>query len=373
MNFIKNIILLIIFVGQVPTWSQPYFRYPERYTNISTGVWYRTLTLKQDSSEYSISQIISPLTVVNPITNKFKLLFSTSYAGALFQQNFDRQLNGMTDGKLKAFYYLIEDHLLLNFGISVPYGKNQFNVREAMVAEQLYENIFGFGVKRYGEGLDFDSGISTAYKLGNYFIFGGGIGYLLRGAYNFAENSSLQLKPGDEITLNLGLDFESDSVFIRTDLLLRAFSSDKIEQNSFFQQGNQYEWSGYLVLRQHPFIFNFSLKNIFKEDNKFFNRFQIYQYEGKKFVNNSFYSQFKIHYNLSPVQSFAAKFGYNKFGHGDLQLGDASLIYSGAGAQRKFSENFIIGIEFQYLFGSALNKKLAIQGWDGMMNCQFRF
>lgn len=373
MKFNKNILFLMILFSQVTAWSQPYFRYPERYAHISTGIWYRTLTLKQDTSEYSISQIVTPLTVMNPITDKFKLIFSTSYAGALFQQNYDRQLNGMTDGKLKAFYYLIEEHLLFNFGINIPYGKNQFTSREAVVAEQLYENIFGFGVKRYGEGLDFDIGISTAARLGNFLVLGGGIGYLLRGSYHFAEKSSLELKPGDEISFNLGLDFESDSIFIRTDLLFRHFLCDRIDQKSFFQQGNQYEWSSYFILRQHPFIFNLSLKNIFKTDNKFFNQFQIFQYEGKKFVNNSFYSQFKIHYSLSSAQSFWTKLGYNKFGHGDLQLGDASLFNSGAGVQRKFSENFIMGIEFQYLFGSALNNKLDIHGWDGMMTCQLRF
>ncbi|MBN2091806.1 hypothetical protein JW964_19480 [candidate division KSB1 bacterium] len=372
MKSIKNILLLLILAWQISAWSQPAFRYPERYANISTGVWYRTLTLKQDSSEYSISQLISHLTVVNPVTNKFKLLFSTSYAGALFQQNLDRELNGMTDGKIKGFYYLNEEHLLLNFGISVPYGKNQFNLREARVAEQLYENIFGFGVKRYGEGLDFDAGISTAYRLGNQFIFGGGIGYLIRGSYNFAERSTLQLKPGNEVTLNLGLDFESDSVFIRTDFLFRTFSADKIEQKSFYQQGNQYEWSGYLVFRQHPFTFNFSLKNIFKANNKFFNRFQNFRYEGKKFVSNSFYSQLKTNYNISPAQSLMAKAGFNKFGQGDLQLGDASLFNGGAGIQKKFSENFMLTIEFQYLFGSALDGKLEINGWDGMMTCQIR-
>ncbi len=373
MKSIKNILLLFIFAGQLPIWSQPAFRYPARYANISTGVWYRTLTLKQDSAEYSISQLISPLTVVNPVTNKFKLLFSTSYAGALFQQNLDRELNGMTDGKIKGFYYLNEEHLLLNFGISVPYGKNQFNLREAMVAEQLYENIFGFGVKRYGEGFDFDTGISTAFRLGNQFIAGGGIGYLLRGSYNFAEKSTFRLKPGNEVTLNLGLDFESDSVFIRTDFLFRTFSADKIEQKSFFQQGNQYEWSGYLVIRQHPFIFNFSLKNIFKANNKFFNRFQNFQYEGKKFISNSFYSQLKTIYNFSPAQSLTAKLGINKFGHSDRQLGDATLFNGGAGTQRKFSENFILGIELQYLFGAALKDKLDITGWDGMMTIQVRF
>lgn len=363
------IVSLLLEIG----WAQPRFQYPTRYVNFSTGMWYRHWTIRHQAQDYHVSELLFPLQVMSPITDRLNLSFSTSQATAILNQTSRNSLAGLADGKIKAYYELMEHHLLLNVGCSLPYGKNRFTQTEIDVAEWLHENILGFGLKRFGEGFDVDAGLAGAFQVGSYFTLGMGAGYVVKGEYEFFHQSDYKVKPGNEFSLNLGADFEKDSVFVRGDFLFKAYGADKYNATPFLKQGEQFECYGLFAVRSYPIRFVLSLRNIIKQDNALKGTVTRYLLEGQNFIDNSFWSQANLYYVRSNRLAFFGKVNFNKFGQSDLQLGDAWIMGSGLGLNYKFSEPFMTTLEWQYLNGAALNGDMTLRGWDANLMVMFNF
>jgi len=364
MHAFKFKCLLILIGWFLNASAQPGFNYPARLATISTGAWYRSWTITIDNQRYQISEQAYPLQINSPVTDQLSLIFSTSYANAILSQNTREQLPGLADGKIAAFYQIIPHHLLLNLGGSVPYGKNQFNAEQMTVAEILYENVLNFRYNRFGEGFDVDLGLATAFQAGRHFTFGLGTAYLRKGEYKYFETSDSKYKPADEISFNLGIDFQRDSLLVRFDWLGKLYTKTYLEGQPFFQQGNQTEFAGYCEMQFFPFTLNLALKEVLKQANEFYEPVTNFFLQGENFINNSFFSKAILYYQTSPSLALSALFGFDHFGDSDLQLGNARIFSSGIGLKQKFSEKILTDLQIQYLNGSALKGEMMLSGWD---------
>jgi len=283
------------------------------------------------------------------------------------------RLDGFTDGKLKLFYRLADNSGLLSLGLSLPYGKNDFDYQEYRVANSLYETILGFNVKRFGEGLDIDLGLIYAKNFSRYFTFGVGMGYLLKGEYKYLKSSDNTFKPGDEFSVHTGIDIEIDSVLIRTDILYSTFGRDKLNGEPFLKAGDQIELETILFLQSHPFVLTLSLKDIIKQHNNLLGEWSTSLLNGRNFIDNSFLSQIQFIYNINPRFSLSGKFGLNKFGESDLQLSDAWIVNVGPEFYYKFSESIRMRGELLYLTGEAEASTITLNGWNTLLGFSLRF
>ena len=351
--------------------AQIQFKYPARFAQLNSGVFYRGWTLDRDGEKSEISETIFPLSVTSQFTDNLSLLFFTSHAGAVL--NSGPELQGVVDGKVKAFYKIIPQTLLLNLGCSLPYGKNKFSSTEFEVANYLFEQILGFGVNRFGEGFDLDFGLSGAVPLGTRLNLGAGLGYLVKGEFEYLESTSQKLKPGNELSLTIGIDFSQDSLFIRGDILTKVYSRDKLAGDDFFQQGAQIEISSLAEYAAFPLRLRLLGRYIWKNDNQMFQTSEFLPFENANFIQNSFLSQFNVFYNFIQPLALFGEIGFQAFGASELQLGNASIVTIAGGLQYNFAEHALASLKLKYLTGSALEGNMAMRGREGSLGIQFRF
>lgn len=362
-------LFVLIFCSQAT--AQIQFNYPARFAKFTTGLHHRSWTLEQNGEETEIAETVFPLSTASQLTDNLSLLFYTAHANAIL--NSDQNLQGTVDGKLKAFYQIIPHKLLLNLGCTLPYGKNKFTATEFEVADYLFEQILGFGVNRFGEGFDFDFGVSGAIPLGRHLNAGAGLGYLAKGEFEYLESARQKYQPGNEFTLTVGLDFKRDSLFVRGDILTKFYSSDKLAGDDFFQQGTQVEFSSLTQLNAFPLRWQLSGHYVWKNDNEFFQTLNLLPVEGANFIQNSFFGKLNIFYNLKVPVAVSGEFGLHYFGKSELQLGNASIFTIGGGVQYKFSEQVLASLKLKYLTGTAQEGDLAMSGWDSSLAIHFRY
>lgn len=370
---LKYLVFLLLGLPISISQAQPRFNYPASNAAITSTMSYRSWSIKQGDTEKKISQLVFPLTIIRPLGENLDLLFSTSNASTILETDTKYQLDGLTDGKLKLFCRLANNTILLNLGVSLPYGKNAFSYKEYRVANSLYETILGFRNKRFGEGFDIDLGAICAKNFGRYITFGAGIGYLLKGEYEFLNNNDNIFKPGDEFSVHAGIDLTIDSVLIRTDILYATFGQDKFDGKAFLKAGNQIELESILLYQNYPFVFSLSLRDVIKQHNDIVGQWGINLLNGRNFIDNSFLSQSQFIYNISPQFALSGKFGYDKFGKSDIQLSDAWIIHAGAEFYLKFSETIIMRSEVLYLTGEAEASTIILNGWHTALGFSFRF
>lgn len=363
--------VLFFYAGSL---AQPQFNYPPHYVDFLSEVSFRTWTIKESGQTRTISQTAFPLSSASPLMDNLSLFFSTLHSNALLKSSSSEDaLSGLADGKFKLFYQPIPHRVLLDIGCSVPYGRNLMTAKEMDVAEIIFENVLGFEASRFGEGFDVDLGCATAFQAGHYLTFGAGLGYLMKGEYEFLKFSEMTFQPGNELSLNMGIDLKTDSVFLRTDFLFKTYARDKLNAENFFKQGDQFELSGLFVVQSHPFKFNLSVKNIIKRSNRLSGEIDYYPLEGKNFIDNSLYSKAILFYNFNRTLSIFGNFGFNKFGDSDLQMGNAWVVSSGLGMGKKFSQRFMTKVEVSYLNGTASQGDITLRGWAGKLSLHFRY
>lgn len=354
-----------------PAFAQLQFNYPARLGQVSTGWQHRSWTLERGSQKTEISETIFPLAATSEISDNFTLVFFTAHAGAVL--NSDQQLQGLADGKIKAFYQIIPHQLLLNLGISLPYGKNQLTTSEFQVADFLFEQILGFGVNRFGEGLDWDLGVSAAFPVARSMNLGIGLGYLAKGEFEYLTGTTQTYQPGNEYLGTIGLDFRQDSLFARGDLLAKFYSRDLVAGADFIQQGSQIEVTAQGKYTTFPWCFSLLSRWLLKNENDFFQSSELIPVEGVNFIKNSVFGYFDIAYRFRRPVAIFGEVTLSRFGESDLQIGDATLFSGGGGLEYKFGEKMLANFHFNYLFGTAAAGDLTLHGWDSRCAIQFRF
>jgi len=354
-----------------PAISQLQFNYPARLGQVSTGWQHCSWTLERGPRKTEISETIFPLAATSPITDNLTLVFFTAHTGAVL--NSDQRLDGLADGKIKAFYQIIPHQLLLNLGVSLPYGKNQLSPAEYQVADFLFEQILGFGVNRFGEGLDWDVGLSAAFPVGHAMNLGFGLGYLAKGEFEYLTGTPQTYQPGNEFSGTLGLDFSQDSLFVRGDLLTKFYTRDRLAGADFFQQGSQIELTARGNYTTFPWHFSLLGRWLLKNENDFFQSRELIPIEGVNFIKNSLFGYFNIAYRLRQPVAIFSELTLSRFGESDLQIGDATLFSGGGGLEYKFAEKMLANFHVNYMFGTAESGDLTLHGWDSRCGIQFRF
>lgn len=167
----------------------------------------------------SMTQTAFPMALVLPLSNRFQLtIVHTPGLSWRNIQEFVQKLHGLSDTWIQGAAVLMDERLLLNFGMGIPTGKTRLTNDEYSVSRSwLSRNIFKFNVPTYGQGFCGRLGMAMALPLAKRLVLGFGGQYLYRTPYHPAfitytvadeiRVSDKEFQPGDELNAHAGLEF----------------------------------------------------------------------------------------------------------------------------------------------------------------------
>lgn len=194
------------------------------------GVQFSSWSVNEDR----LTQMALPVSFRMPMGEEGQLYVSTSPAfSGLKRDSLDHSLNGLTDVRIGGNRFLFNHNWLLTFGVNLPTGKSALDpLEELKVWRELVQPAFHFPVAVYGQGLDVNLGLSTAYELGDWML-GAGIAYLYKGAFEPIEGASLEYNAGDEIIFTVGAQREN----LMADVMVTYYGVDQLAGVDVFQSG----------------------------------------------------------------------------------------------------------------------------------------
>jgi len=212
----------------------------------NTGFSFTSWQSKTGESEATLTQFWIPVSGFVPLGENFEGRFWVATANNKLEiGNSDASLFGLGDFRLQFSKSLADDRLVAALGVNLPTGKKKLatdtlaEVDERAVMEQLSQSYIDVPMRRYGEGLGFSAMLGTAGNDGNL-SFGGGFRYEYIGKYDPYETLT-DYDPGDMFTIYGGGDLQSGSAVWSLNLLFATYLKDKLDGNTVFKQGDQFD------------------------------------------------------------------------------------------------------------------------------------
>ncbi|MCK5148165.1 hypothetical protein KAR48_15525 [bacterium] len=226
----------------------------------STGANFSTWTVGGDN----VTQFSFPMAYRMPIGQDGQFYVSTSPAlSSLGVDSLSYSLNGLSDIRMGGNVFLFNQNWLLTYGLNLPTGKSSLNIEQFQVWKELIQPAFSFPVSSYGQGMDVNIGISTAYELGGLML-GAGLAYLYKGSFAPLEGSSLKYDAGDELIFTVAIQKDN----LMADVMITYYGKDKLDKVEIFQSGLTYlfQLAGNWTFDQWQL--NILLREQFKANNK---------------------------------------------------------------------------------------------------------
>jgi hypothetical protein len=204
-------------------------------TGITMSAWQQEWKLKGEGNvvEQSVPAFLSV-----PLSNR--ILLSIANAPAISKLD-SMKLQGITDTRIAFSYVVPGDKVWINGGASLPTGVTKLTENELRVATIISQTAFDYRVPVFGQGVNGNLGFAYAYAAQRRLILGFGTSYVYKGEYQPASitGSSGKYDPGDEISVNAGLDYTTFSKTERfsADITITNYLPDKLNGQNFIQSG----------------------------------------------------------------------------------------------------------------------------------------
>ena len=200
---------------------------------------------------YTIGEFSVPFEIYWPVSRETSLYMITNYAGA--SETGSEDLSGLSDTQISWNYFLENQNLVLNAGISLPTGKATLRNETFITSLGIGEHYWNFMVPNFGQGFNISPGFTWALPLSDATVAGLGMSYQIRGGFIPIEGLDTVYKPGNELLLTGGADFRlGSSSTLSWDLIFTLYGSDRYGDEEVYKSGNrivtslQYKtWFGY--------------------------------------------------------------------------------------------------------------------------------
>lgn len=333
----------------------------------------------KDSEETKLEEWVSVVRVFWPVADNLEVsLFTTGAIADLTKSaSAGKRLSGLNDTRIQGAYSFAEDTFLLTVGLNFPTGKNALNEDELEISRVLADNSLRFPVRTYGEGLDVSAGLATAQKLGKY-IFGLGGGYLLKGEYLPLESTPHKYKPGDELTLCLGLDLTGERTLLRLDGIYTHFMKDSYGGEEVFQKGEMYEIEARWVYEGERANSSAGVKTILRGKDRLANEDGCYREEHNSH-RNEYRGDLNLGIGLSRSSMMRVLFEIraldaNQYPELDPLLEDESIYYGGgAGFCLGIGKRTSLDLAGKYLVGKAGGDTKDLTGINARIGIAYMF
>jgi hypothetical protein len=231
-KFNARIFILTIFL--------PYIGHSADNYIISQQGFIRLQGIQQSYSveDYKISEFSAPFEIYWPVSRETSLNLTTSYAGA--SETGSENLSGLSDTQISWNYFLENQNLVLNAGISLPTGKATLSNEAFITSMAIGEHYWNFIVPNFGQGFNISPGLTWALPLADAAVAGLGMAYQIRGGFIPIDGLDGVYKPGNELLLTGGLDFRVGSLSTMSwDLVFTLYGSDTYDDEEVYKSGNK--------------------------------------------------------------------------------------------------------------------------------------
>ncbi|NOZ63035.1 MAG: hypothetical protein GXO74_15400 [Calditrichaeota bacterium] len=186
----------------------------------------------------AISEGTLPIEFVYPIRDNVQLQINHSPATSKFG---DVSMTGLSDTWIKANYSFAGDNAIASIGLGLPTGKTKLDSSQLILAKFLSWQSFQFLLPVYGQGLTLSGGLMYAYPFTDKLTVGGGANFVYRGKYNYSDQFSADLDPGEQIGLNVGVDYLIlDNLQGSFDFVFNYYTADKLDNVEIFASGPKF-------------------------------------------------------------------------------------------------------------------------------------
>jgi hypothetical protein len=237
-------------------------------TGITMGGWQQEWKLKDEGNVVEES---APVSLSVPLSNR--ILISVANAPAVSTLD-SMKLQGITDTRLGFSYVVPGDKVWINGGASLPTGVTKLTQNELSVATILSETAFDYRVPVFGQGTNANLGLAYAYAAQRRLILGFGASYVYKGEYQPASITGFSEKydPGDEVSVNAGLDYTtfSKSERLSLDLTVTNYLPDKLDGQNFIQSGLRLMTLAVYSLKWGPITHQFQFRTRLRTQSRLY-------------------------------------------------------------------------------------------------------
>jgi hypothetical protein len=195
------------------------------------------LTLDQD--EATVDQWAIPIMAYLPLRDNLEARLYTAYSTTTVNQlGQDFKLQGLSDMRVQVNQALADDRLLLGAGLNLPVGKKALNLTEEwVVMNYLTQSFLSFPVRNLGGGFGVNLMAGAATEVGEYRL-GATATLDLAGSYE-AYLAEADYKPGNALSLTLGLQRNLGERLLNGDITLTTSADDKQDDLPVLSRGDQ--------------------------------------------------------------------------------------------------------------------------------------
>ncbi len=199
-------------------------------------------------------QLAAPVTYSMALGPRLGIDVITSpFLANIEQTNGDNtEFHHASDTFVRGSVVLGDNLALLTVGVGVPTGETELNGEDFAMAGLAANRPLANPVSSFGTGSSLTLGLAVAQELGDW-VVGAGVGYARRNEYEATfQNTTLDIKPGDELNLTVGVerefDFAGGNARFLADIVYSSYSEDELNGQPFYEAGGKVAARGQLRL-----------------------------------------------------------------------------------------------------------------------------
>ncbi|MGH8014815.1 MAG: hypothetical protein ACREBV_01340, partial [Candidatus Zixiibacteriota bacterium] len=277
--------------------------------------------------------------------------------------SYESQLSGLGDARFELTRSFSGNHFFVSGGVNLPTGKTKlrFNQHRAIV-EILSESFLVFPMRRFGEGLGFNSTLGMAQTWGNT-VAGVGISYDIIGKYTPYEGFG-EYNPGDIFTAEFGLNTHSEKMAFACGVNYLGYANDKMDGRKVFKQGQQVGLSAQMAYDNKQVRFNPSARYTIRGRNTRYETGSDIIRDRLKLYGNEMELGLEIGRYFRGGWSFMPMVSILEIDNNEANYGDSKVITYGATIGKRFSERIMVGTWFKISAGDTDDGRIDLKGYQ---------
>ncbi|HWN82658.1 MAG TPA: hypothetical protein VNM87_11210, partial [Candidatus Udaeobacter sp.] len=342
------------------------------WPGIQLGVHYRRWSVEQGGVTSTVDQLAVPIYALTSLRSNLDLsyLFTAASSEVAVEEGAESSLTGITDGKLGLTYYLPDPHWSVGLGLRVPTGESALDPEEETVAQALNDRIFGFPVRRYGEGTDLELRTAYATSWRSGVRAAAGIAYLIKGSFpilspadsNEVRDDESRYEPGNELSLTGRVRFLALDGDWTAQARLAMFSQDQRDGSPELDEGTELDL-GLLFSQEYlAGIGEVGVEWLLKGETEIASAAGVQPV--RDVGGNILRLTGAFHGQLDTKSRIGGRTGLSWYGETDTGTGDGLVFELGPFYRRVLAERWSLDASYTFLLGSAEDSTIDLTGHD---------
>lgn len=208
-------------------------------SSVITGPQFTSYTIGTGAAAKTIGQLSLPFAVIVPLSDRFSVDVSTSWAQSTVSTNGNETstISGLTDTQLRL-NWTVGERTVLTLGANVPTGMYKVPDKQQEAAGQVASPFLLYPVSSMGSGLGTTAGVAQAMSIGEWNV---GLGASVRVSSPFdayqVQTRVLRFEPGSEARVRVGVDRAFGDVRFTAGATYSMFTDDKADSTTFATGG----------------------------------------------------------------------------------------------------------------------------------------